>query len=100
MAERYLIKTDHGDVVVTVRDEAGGLDPELLSFAPATSGETEGIDMEVPLRAFAAKMIAIVERKAGDTPGGERMRRMLVQEKATADLGRIERWVRERSAED
>lgn len=97
MPEKYLIKTDHGDVVVTVNDSAGGLDAELLSFARADADAVSGIDMEVPLRAFAAKMIAIVERKTEDTPGGDRMRRMLVQEKATADLGRIERWAKEQS---
>lgn len=98
MAETYLIKTDHGDVVVTVEDDADGLDPELLSLAPASGDAADGIDMEVPLRAFAAKMLAIVERKAGPTPGGDRMRRMLIQEKATADLRRIERWARERKS--
>ena len=96
--ERYLIKTDHGDVVVTVGADADGLDPELLSFRQADAAAMEGIDLEVPLRAFAAKMIAIVERKAGATPGGESMRAMLIQEKATSDLRRIERWAREHGA--
>lgn len=95
MTERYLIKTDHGDVVVTVDADADGLDPQLLSLSAADDAATEGLEMEVPLRAFAAKMIAIVERKAGPTPGGDAMRRMLIQEKATADLRRIERWARE-----
>ena len=96
--EKYLIKTDHGDVVVTVAADADGLDPELLSFERADAAATEGIDLEVPLRAFAAKMIAIVERKAGATPGGERMRSMMIQEKATSDLRRIERWARTHAA--
>ncbi len=48
--------------------------------------------MEVPLRAFAAKMVDIIEARGDDLPGGERMRRMMLQEKATADLKRIERW--------
>ena len=100
MAESYLIKTDHGDVIVRVADDKDGLDAELLSFVDVTPETAEGIDVEVPLRAFAAKMIAIVERKAGETPGGETMRRMLIQEKATADLRRIERWVRTRRDED
>lgn len=95
MAEKYLVKTDHGDVLVTIDDAAGGLDTDLLSLSSAHGDAIADIDMEVPLRAFAAKMIAIVERKAGETPGGERMRRMLIQEKATADLGRIERWAKE-----
>lgn len=98
MSEKYLIKTDYGDVVVTVVESADGLDTDLLSFSEAAGDAVSGIDMEVPLRAFAAKMIAIVERKTGETPGGGTMRRMLIQEKATADLGRIERWAKRRSS--
>lgn len=75
------------------------MDTDLLVLSPASGEAVEDIDMEVPLRAFAAKMIAIVERKAGETPGGERMRRMLIQEKATADLGRIERWAKEHASD-
>jgi hypothetical protein len=94
MAETYLIKTDHGDVVVKVEEAKGGLDQDLLTLSAPTPEAIEGLDMEVPLRGFSAKMIAIVERKAGPTPGGEKMRRMMIQEKATADLMRIERWVK------
>ena len=92
MRDTFLVKTDHGDVVVHVQEGKGGLDPDLLRFEAPTAANTTGLSMEVPLRAFAAKMVEIIEARGDDLPGGERMRRMMVQEKATADLKRIERW--------
>ena len=96
---RFLVKTDHGDVVVTVRAAAeSGLARDFVSLADATPETTEGISLEVPLRAFSAKMIDLIELKGlGDFRAGESMRRMMVQEKATEDLRRIERFARERA---
>ncbi len=93
---RYLVTTDHGDVVVTVNPAANGLDPELLSFQMADTEAADAVGVATPLRAFAAKMVDLIElHGTGDFAGGERMREMLVREKATADLRRIERFARD-----
>ncbi|MEX2502422.1 MAG: hypothetical protein WD336_08595 [Trueperaceae bacterium] len=98
MERRYLVKTDHGDVLVRVDPSKGGLDPELLILAPASGDDVADIRSEVPLRAFGAKMVEIIEMQGGDLPGSERLRRILVQEKASEDLNRIERWARDELA--
>jgi hypothetical protein len=93
---RFLVTTDHGDVVVTVNDAVDGLDPGLLALTMADEETTRALPMATPLRAFAAKMVDLIEgRGLGGFAGGERMREMLVREKATADLKRIERFARE-----
>jgi hypothetical protein len=93
--KRFLVSTDHGEVLVSVKRAGSGLDADLLSFEMASGGVAEP-SMTTPLRAFAAKMIDLIEAQGvGDFRGGERMREMLVREKATADLRRIERYARE-----
>jgi len=93
---RFLVTTDAGDVVVTINDDANGLDPGLLSLAMADDVAARELPMATPLRAFAAKMVDLIEAQGvGGFAGGERMREMLVREKATADLRRIERYARE-----
>lgn len=94
-AKRFLVRTDHGDVVLTVNPGPSGLDPDLLSFEMASGADGEP-EMATPLRAFAAKMVDLIEAQGvGAFAGGPRMREMLVREKATADLRRIERFARE-----
>ena len=96
---RFLVTTDHGDVVVVVRDGAYGLDTDLLSLRMADEATAGELPVATPLRAFAAKMVDIIEAQGlGEFGGGERMREMLVREKATADLRRIERFAREHAA--
>ena len=80
-----------------VDDRKGGLEPDLLILEPATPEAVADLRSEVPLRAFGAKMVEIIEMQGGDLPGSERLRRLLVQEKASEDLNRIERWARERA---
>jgi hypothetical protein len=93
---RFLVTTDDGDVVVTVNDDADGLDPALLSLTMADEAAARELPVATPLRAFAAKMVDLIEAQGmGAFAGGERMREMLVREKATADLRRIERYARE-----
>jgi hypothetical protein len=93
---RFLVTTDDGDVVVTLNADVDGLDPGLLSLAMADEATASELPMATPLRAFAAKMVDLIEgRGVGAFAGGERMREMLVREKATADLRRIERFARE-----
>lgn len=96
---RYLVATDHGDVLVRLREGADGLDPDLLQLSMASAEDGETAAMTTPLRAFAAKMVDLIELLGvGDFGGGPRMREMLVREKATADLRRIERFAREHGA--
>lgn len=97
---RFLVTTDHGEVLVRVDPDKGGLDPDLLILEAPSVDNAADLPTTVPLRAFGAKMVEMIEAQGGDLPGGERLRRMLVQEKASADLNRIERWARDRRAQD
>ena len=89
--------TDYGEVLVRIDDAKGGLDPELLVLEEPTHENAADLATTVPLRAFGAKMVELIEAQGGEMPGGERLRRLLVQEKASSDLNRIERWARERA---
>jgi hypothetical protein len=97
---KFLVITDHGEVLVRIDEARAGLDPDLLILEAPTSANTADLPATVPLRAFGAKMVELIEAQGGDLPGGERLRRMLVQEKASADLNRIERWARQRAADE
>jgi hypothetical protein len=96
---KFLVITDHGEVLVRIDETRGGLDPELLILEAPTRASTADLPSTVPLRAFGAKMVELIEAQGGDMPGGERLRRLLVQEKASADLNRIERWARAQLAD-
>lgn len=99
MVDRYLVKTDHGDVLVKVNTAAANaLDNDLLSFARPSPENSGGVAYEVPLRAFGAKMIEIIQTiGVGDMGASPKMVAMMIQEKATSDLNRIERWAREQA---
>jgi len=93
---RYLVRTDTGDVVVTVNVGVGGLDDGLLSLAKAPADAAAAFDMVTPLRAFGAKMVDIIEIAGTDSFGGSAtLREMLVKEKATQELKRIEVFARQ-----
>ena len=97
VSKRYVVVTEFGSVLVTLNPAAqNGLANELLQFAAATEEDHQAADFETPLRAFAAKMVDIIE--AAGFEGVEMsgtMRDMMVREKATSELGRIERWARD-----
>ncbi|CAN5519471.1 hypothetical protein BH24DEI1_BH24DEI1_15590 [soil metagenome] len=97
MEDSYLVKTDYGEVLVRVNKESkNALDNDLLSFEKPTPENTRGVPFEVPLRAFGAKMLEIIEAiGVGDMGASPQMVRMMIQEKATSDLNRIERWAKE-----
>lgn len=99
--DSYVVVTEFGSVLVTVNPQArNGLENELLQFAAATEEDHRAADFETPLRAFAAKMVDIIEGagfEGVDVSG--KMRDMLVREKATSELGRIERWARDNLAQ-
>ncbi|UCH25900.1 MAG: hypothetical protein JSV66_18585 [Trueperaceae bacterium] len=94
MGARYLVKTDYGDVVVEVNEACeNALDGELLLLEKPTAQHRAELSLETPLRAFAAKMVDIIETVGtGNFTSSPRLLQMMVQEKATAELKRIERF--------
>lgn len=91
--ERYLVVTEHGRVVVVVRGDRSGLDADLIDVVAAD--DAGDLTMETPLRAFAGKMVDLVQaRGSGDVPLSPAMLAMMVREKAAEDLARIERAAR------
>lgn len=93
---RYLVRTDFGDVVVGVNDKASGFDPDLIEVTTVAESERGSFDMATPLRAFGAKMVDIIELQGtAEFSGSDVMREMMVGEKATAELKRIERFAKE-----
>ena len=95
--EKYLVMTDYGDVVVSINPQcSNALENDLLLLSAPDEGEE--FRMETPLRAFGAKMVDIIRSvgTGGFDPGGN-MLEMMIKEKATSDLGRIERWARDNS---
>ena len=93
--ERFLVVTEHGRVVVHVRGDRSGLDGDLIDVRAPRAEDLTDITMETPLRAFAAKMVDIVQaRGSGDLAVSTGLLDMLVKEKASEDLKRIERSAR------
>src|SRR5690554_2366722 len=96
---RYLVKTNHADVVVFVNPDAGGLDDDLFSFEAATPDNVAGLTMTTPLTAFASKVVDVIELHGTSEFGGSpKMLEMLVKEKATHELRRLERFAQELAA--
>lgn len=99
----YLVLTDHGLVRVSAREGVDGLDPDFLDLTEPEPDEAIAAGREggsvVPLRAFGAKVLEWIEIESVSFRGSDRLRRMMVQEKASSDLNRIERWAKARSAE-
>lgn len=94
--KRYLVRTDFGDVVVGVNPDASGFDADLIEVTTVEPDELDSFDMTTPLRAFGAKMVDIIELQGtAEFSGSEAMREMMVREKATAELKRIERFAKE-----
>ena len=97
--KRYLVRTDHGDVVVGVNPNASGFDADLIEVTTVNEDERGSFDMATPLRAFGAKMVDIIELQGtADFSGSDTMREMMVREKASAELNRIERFAKEKSS--
>lgn len=100
--DRYLVKTDYGDVLVRINTASrNALENDLLSFERPTPDNTRGVAFEVPIRAFGAKMLEIIEGiGVGDLGASPKMVEMMIREKATSDLSRIERWAREHARDE
>lgn len=91
--ERFLVVTEYGRVLVVVRGDRGALDADLIDVR--LDQDAEDVELETPLRAFAAKMVDVLQARGteglGLSPG---LRDMMVKEKAAEDLRRIERAAR------
>lgn len=93
--EHYLVLTDHGRVVVRVRGDRNGLDADFLEVLAPESAAAQELMMETPLRAFAGKMVDLIEGRA-EVPAAwsASFRALMMKEKAAEDLTRIERGAR------
>lgn len=96
MNDRFIVVTEYGNVLVSVNPSAAnGLDDQLLLFSTVSSEDRASAAFETPLRAFAAKMVDIINGVGFEgTAVSGAMRDLLIREKATSELGRIERWAR------
>jgi hypothetical protein len=93
--ERFLVVTEHGRVLVVVRGGKGALEPDLLDVRRDDDAAAAGVDLETPLRAFAAKMVDLLVARGTDAlPMSPAMRDLMLKEKAAEDLRRIERAAR------
>jgi hypothetical protein len=90
--ERYLVVTEHGRVVVRVRGDKAGLDADFIAVESAV--EATDLTMETPLRAFAAKMVDLVQARSEASTLSPQLLALMVKEKAAEDLSRIERAAR------
>lgn len=96
LTDSFLVRTDYGEVVVTINPECtNALENDLLLLSAPSDADKASFTMETPLRAFGAKVVDIIQTVGtGDFNPGGGMLEMMVKEKATSDLNRIERWAR------
>jgi len=94
---KFVVITEFGNVLVRVNPAApNGLDSELLQLSAASEDDREQAEFETPLRAFAAKMVDIINGAGFEgVDMSPVMRDLMVREKATSELARIERWSRD-----
>ncbi len=93
---RYLILTDdYGDVLAELDETPrNALDGPLFKLSRPSPEVSEGAT-QVPLRAFSAKMVDVIEIiGTGDFTAQPKVLELLKKEKATEELTRIERWAK------
>ena len=93
---RYLILTDdYGDVLAELDETPrNALDGPLFKLSRPTRKRKKSFT-EVPLRAFSAKMVDVIEIiGTGDFKAQPKVLELLKKEKATEELTRIERWAK------
>lgn len=97
LKDRFLVRTDYGEVVVAINPHcSNALENDLLLLAAPSDDDRAEFAMETPLRAFGAKVIDIIRSVGtGDFDPGAGVREMMIKEKASSDLNRIERWARD-----
>jgi hypothetical protein len=96
LMKRYLISTEHGEVLAELDETLrNALDGPLFTLSRPTPEARRDAPFEVPLRAFSAKMIDIIEGiGVGDFKADSKVIELLKKEKATDELARIERWAK------
>ena len=94
--KRYLISTEHGDVLAELDETPRNvLDGPLFKLSRPDAQAREDAPFEVPLRAFSAKMLDLIEELGtGDFKAEPNLIELLKKEKATEELTRIERWAK------
>jgi len=94
--KRYLISTEHGEVLAELDETPRNvLDGPLFTLSRPTPEARRDAPFEVPLRAFSAKMLDIIEGiGVGDFRAEPKVIELLKKEKATDELTRIERWAK------
>ncbi len=94
--KRYLISTEHGDVLAELDETPRNvLDGPLFKLSRPDAEARQGAPFEVPLRAFSAKMLDLIEELGtGDFRADPKLVELLKKEKATEELTRIERWAK------
>lgn len=94
--KRYLISTDYGDVLAELDEsERNALDGPLFRLSRPTPEARQDAPFEVPLSAFSAKVLDILEGLGtGDFRAEPKVMELLTMEKATEELTRIERWAK------
>ncbi len=91
--ERFLVVTEFGRVLVVVRGDRAALDADLIDVR--LDHDADDVTLETPLRAFAAKMVDLLQARGTDDLGlSPSLRDLMVKEKAAEDLRRIERAAR------
>lgn len=93
---RYLIKTDYGDVLAELDETPRNvLDGPIFNLSRPAAEVRAEVPFEVPLRAFSAKMVDVIELiGTGDFRAEPKVVELLKKEKATEELTRIERWAK------
>lgn len=96
MTDRFLVRTDYGEVLVRINPECdNALERDLLLLSEPSGQEKAAFSAEVPLRAFGAKVIDIIRTVGtGEFSPPESVLEMMIKEKAASDLNRIERWAK------
>ncbi len=94
--KRYLIATEHGEVLAELDETPRNvLDGPLLTLSRPTAETRQDVPYEVPLRAFSAKMVDLIEEiGTGGFEAEPKLMELLKKEKATDELTRIERWAK------
>lgn len=97
---RYLIKTDYGDVLAELDETPRNvLDGPVFRLSRPDPAARDEVPFEVPLRAFSAKMVDVIELiGTGEFRAEPKVVELLKREKATDELTRIERWAKQNAS--
>src|SRR5690625_6354684 len=94
--EGYVVITEFGPVLVRVNPAArNGLETDMLLLSAASESDRSAAVFETPLRAFAAKMVDIINSAGFDGVNmSGPLREMMEKEKESDEQNRSERGAR------